>query len=99
MSKCDTHLPLQGSKQATDPQQVLVIQILDCFGTLFMDFKGTSPACFMFGATKLCSTVARGILLGVFIGGQLPGWVCAAVPSSIRCFKSVHRGQMCMPLE
>jgi hypothetical protein len=70
------YLPLQTGKQsAADPQQVLVIQILDCFGTLFMDFKGTSPACFMFGATKLCATTARGILLGVFIGG-LPAAAC-----------------------
>jgi hypothetical protein len=64
-------LPWQVSQDslAPDPQQVLVVQIQDRFGTLFMDYRGTSKACFMFTATKLVATALRGVLLGVFVGG------------------------------
>jgi hypothetical protein len=53
------------------PQQLLVLEIQDRFGCLFLDFKGSQRACFMFAALKQISTALRGVLLGVFIGGAL----------------------------
>jgi hypothetical protein len=59
------------------PQQVLVLEIQDRFGCLFLDFRGTSRACFMFGAVKQVAMALRGVLLGVFVGG----WLVHPAPS------------------
>jgi hypothetical protein len=65
------------SSRSHQPQQVLVLEIQDRFGCLFLDFKGSPRACFLFGAFKQMSMALRGVLLGVFIGGwaqkQPPG--------------------------
>jgi hypothetical protein len=53
--------------------QVVVVQIQDRLGCLFMDYKGSSSLCFMFGLVKLLHLAVRGVLLGLFIGG----WACA----------------------
>jgi hypothetical protein len=74
---------MQGSQTDAVPQQVLVIQIQDRFGPLFLDFKGTSLACFMFGATKLAATAARGILLGAFVGKGLLNGICQQHPPAM----------------
>ena len=52
------------------PQQLLVLEIQDRFGVLFLDFKGTPRACFLFGAFKQVAMALRGVLLGVFVGGE-----------------------------
>jgi hypothetical protein len=53
------------------PQQVLLLEIQDRFGCLFMDFKGSPRACFMFAALKQVAMALRGVVLGVFIGGWM----------------------------
>ncbi len=49
---------------------MLVLEIQDRFGCLFLDFKGSPRLCFMFGALKQAAWALRGVLLGVFIGGR-----------------------------
>ncbi len=70
----DTSLVPQPSQQQQDQQhdqQVLMLEVQDRFGCLFLDFKGNSRACFMFGVVKQLSAALRGVLLGLFIG-RLP---------------------------
>ncbi len=52
-------------------QQVLVLEIQDRFGCLFLDFKGSPRACFMFGALKQSVWALRGVLMGIFVGGPV----------------------------
>jgi hypothetical protein len=59
---------VQEAAPSYPPQQVLVLEIQDRFGCLFLDFKGTPHACFMFGAVKQATWALRGVLLGVFVG-------------------------------
>jgi hypothetical protein len=54
---------------------VLVLEIQDRLGSLFLDFKGKPRACFMFGAMKQAAWALRGVLLGVFVG-ELVGTSC-----------------------
>jgi hypothetical protein len=75
---------MQGGQTDADPQQVLVIQIQDPdpdpdpgpLWPVVPRLQGTSLACFMFGATKLAATAARGILLGAFVGKGLLNGIC-----------------------
>jgi hypothetical protein len=62
-------LASEQSSSSHHPQQLLVLEIQDRFGCLFLDFKGSPRACFLFGALKQASLALRGVLLGVFIGG------------------------------
>jgi hypothetical protein len=52
--------------------QVLVLEIQDRFGCLFLDFKGSPRLCFLFGGLKQATWALRGVLLGVFVGRPLP---------------------------
>ncbi len=67
----DDVLPQQYS--SSQPRsQVLVLEIQDRFGCLFLDFKGSPRLCFLFGGLKQLTWALRGVLLGVFIGRRLP---------------------------
>jgi hypothetical protein len=55
-------------QQSSRPQQVLLLEVQDRFGGLFLDFKGTSRLCFVFGGLKLLALASRGVLMGVFVG-------------------------------
>ena len=71
-ARLQTHegdLQKSGTMQRRSQQQLLVLEIQDRFGCLFLDFKGTPRLCFMFGALKQAVWALRGVLLGVFIGG------------------------------
>ena len=55
---------------ASAPQQqpeVLVMEVQDRFGCLFLDFRGTRW-CTRFGLLRLLVWAARGVLPGLFIG-------------------------------
>ena len=52
---------------AMEQVKVLVMEVRDRFGVLFLDYKGTRW-CILFGILRLSIWAARGTLLGLFIG-------------------------------
>ena len=53
--------------QQRQQQQVLVMEIQDRFGCLFLDYRG-NQWCMMFGFMRLLVWALRGVLLGLFVG-------------------------------
>jgi hypothetical protein len=93
--------PNQSAAQAAgklEPQpsqcqrQVMLVEIQDRFGCLFLDFKGVPRACFMFGALKQVALALRGVVLGVFIGERCPDHQSAESKPDIRhrCAADLH---------
>jgi hypothetical protein len=61
---------------APDDQQLLTAQVLDRFGPLFLDCKGSPSACILCGPARLVALALRGILLGLFVGEQRATGCC-----------------------
>jgi hypothetical protein len=66
-------------QQPSRRQQVLLLEIQDRFGCLFLDYKGAPRLCFMFGGL-------RGVLLGIFIGGAQ----CLSMPACCSAKQDRH---------
>jgi hypothetical protein len=73
-------------------------------GCLFLDFKGKPAPCALFFVVKLCKSLVKGTLVGVFYGEpscmhappQLHAYMrhlsCMHAPS-----QRIHRGTTCQP--
>jgi hypothetical protein len=83
-------------------QQLSVpLEALDRYGTMFVDYRGSVPACAGFEMFEMLRKLVHGLLLGAFIGGccALGGLCCCAAalqPASESCHSwgsSMHSAQ------